>query len=123
MTETMTFGEAVRQLRLARGMTQPELAAKAEISKGMVSMVETGRRVPSWAMAKKMIGAVVVPRHVSLALLSVGGYTSRESRQDASLEIRAYLNALYAPENEIQDPPRVIEGYTGLPLPRTPERG
>ena len=42
----MTFGQRVRELRQARGLTQRELARKAGISYAYVSKLETGSMSP-----------------------------------------------------------------------------
>jgi transcriptional regulator with XRE-family HTH domain len=94
MAEPMSFGYAVRELRLAHDLTQPELAARAKVSKGMVSMVETGARTPSALMAQRLLQALTLPRHIFFALLSVGGYAPQEIQETASMEVRAYLNSL-----------------------------
>ena len=40
----MTTGERIRKIREKRGLTQEQLAKKAEISKGFLSDVENGKR-------------------------------------------------------------------------------
>src|SRR4051812_11197718 len=42
------FGGRLRELRTAKGWTQPELAEKAGMSKTGVADLEQGRRNPSW---------------------------------------------------------------------------
>jgi len=62
----MTFGERVRELRRARGLTQRNLAKKAGISYAYVSKLETGSMSP--------------PRHkVILSLAKMLGATDRET--------------------------------------------
>jgi transcriptional regulator with XRE-family HTH domain len=43
------FGKRLKELRIEAGMTQPELAEKADLSKGGVADIEQGRREPAWS--------------------------------------------------------------------------
>ena len=43
----MSFQENLRTLRLARGLTQPLLAEKADIEQSYLSKLENGRSKPS----------------------------------------------------------------------------
>ncbi len=62
----MTFGERVRELRQAKGLTQRDLAKKAGISYAYVSKLETGSMSP--------------PRHkVIRTLAKILGATDRET--------------------------------------------
>lgn len=46
------LGEAVRQLREKRGLTQERLAQDAGLTTGTVSLVERGRSNPSWGTVR-----------------------------------------------------------------------
>lgn len=51
------FGEKVRQLRRARGISQKGMAAALGVSAAYLSALEHGHRgPPSWAMVQKIIG-------------------------------------------------------------------
>lgn len=51
------FGDKLRRLRIARGVTQKEMAASIGVSSAYLSALEHGRRgVPSWTMIQKIIG-------------------------------------------------------------------
>lgn len=50
----MTFGERMRRARNAAGLTQPQLAARAECTQPRISQYESGARTPSLAMAAKI---------------------------------------------------------------------
>jgi transcriptional regulator with XRE-family HTH domain len=43
-TTRLRFARNLRQLRLMRGLSQEELAARAELSQTFLSQIETGRR-------------------------------------------------------------------------------
>lgn len=64
--EAVTFGQQVRELRQAKGLTQRELAKKAGISYAYVSKLETGTMSP--------------PRHKTIqALAKILGATEKET--------------------------------------------
>jgi transcriptional regulator with XRE-family HTH domain len=48
------LGEAVRQLREKRGITQERLAQDAGVTTGTVSLVERGRSNPSWGTLRAL---------------------------------------------------------------------
>jgi DNA-binding XRE family transcriptional regulator len=54
------FGKRLKALRLAAGMTQPELAQKAGPTKHAISILETGRQQPWWETACKLATAMGV---------------------------------------------------------------
>jgi transcriptional regulator with XRE-family HTH domain len=60
MMEDGQFGLQLKQLRQAAGLTQPQLAAKAGLSKAGVADLEQGRNDPSWATVTKLAAALGV---------------------------------------------------------------
>jgi transcriptional regulator with XRE-family HTH domain len=48
------LGEAVRQLREKRGITQERLAQDAGVTTGTVSLIERGRSNPAWGTIKAL---------------------------------------------------------------------
>jgi transcriptional regulator with XRE-family HTH domain len=54
------FGERVRSLRLARGLTQPELADASGVSTQWLKMIEAGRASPSFARISALADALEV---------------------------------------------------------------
>jgi transcriptional regulator with XRE-family HTH domain len=51
------FGEKLRQLRRAKGVSQKEMAAALGVSAAYLSALEHGHRgAPSWPMVQKVIG-------------------------------------------------------------------
>lgn len=55
------LGEAVRQLREQRGLTQERLAQDAGLTTGTVSLLERGQSNPSWGTMKAIAAALDVP--------------------------------------------------------------
>lgn len=97
----MTFGDQLRRLRLARNMTQAELAGQ-ELSVSYISLLESNRRQPTpqtVAVLAKALGcepavlegraadgaapAVVTIRHADLSLLHGQSTAARDGYQDA----------------------------------------
>ncbi len=52
------LGEAVRQLRQKRGMTQEDLAHGAGITTGTLSLIERGHANPTWGTVKGIVHAL-----------------------------------------------------------------
>ena len=51
------FGERLRELRRAKGVSQKQMAASLGVSAAYLSALEHGKRgMPSWAMVQKIIG-------------------------------------------------------------------
>lgn len=55
------FGQAVRQLRSARGWSQEDLAAEASLNRTYLGEVERGSVSPSLQTAAKLAAALQVP--------------------------------------------------------------
>jgi DNA-binding XRE family transcriptional regulator len=54
------LGKAVRQLRVKRRLTQEDLAHKAEITTGTLSLIERGQANPTWATTKAIASSMSV---------------------------------------------------------------
>lgn len=52
------LNEKIRQLRMERGITQKELAARLRMSASAVGMYEQGRRVPDSRMLRRIASAL-----------------------------------------------------------------
>ena len=55
------FGQAVRQLREARGWSQERLAGRAELNRSYMGEIERATAMPSLATAAKLAQALDVP--------------------------------------------------------------
>ncbi len=51
----MEIGEKIKELRIERGLTQEELADRAELSKGFISQVERDLTSPSIATLEDIV--------------------------------------------------------------------
>jgi len=54
------LGEAVRQLRVERGITQEDLAHDAQITTSTLSVIERGASNPGWATVRRIARALDV---------------------------------------------------------------
>jgi transcriptional regulator with XRE-family HTH domain len=54
------LGEAIRQLRAKRGLTQEDLAHQADITTGTLSLIERGQANPTWSTIKGIAVALDV---------------------------------------------------------------
>jgi transcriptional regulator with XRE-family HTH domain len=54
------FASRLKELRTSKGMTQPELAEKAGLTKAGIANLEQGRREPSWSTVVALCHALGV---------------------------------------------------------------
>jgi len=64
----MDIGKAVRECRTRRGLTQKELAAGSGLDPSYVSLIESGRRVPSLDVLTRIAEYVAVPVYLLVLL-------------------------------------------------------
>lgn len=65
----MTFGRALRLVRLASNLTHEELAAKTKISASYISQLENDQKNPSLAMMRKLALGLGVPLSVIVMMM------------------------------------------------------
>lgn len=56
MTEPRTFGDAVRDLREARGLSQSKLADRSDLTQSYISMIESRQR--GWRPSRNVVRAI-----------------------------------------------------------------
>ncbi len=54
------FGARLKELRESQGLTQPDLAGRAGLTKAGIANLEQGRREPSWATVQALAAALGV---------------------------------------------------------------
>ena len=96
------LGEGIKNLRMAQGMTQEELAKRINVSKATVSAYENGSRLPSYGVLIKLSQLFHVSTDSLLGVgtkqfLDVTGITPRQ--QNTLCEIIAAYRALNKNEN------------------------
>ncbi len=70
------FGALLRGLRGARGLSQAQLAGRAEVSPRHLSFLETGRAVPSREMVLALADALELPLRGRNDLLAAAGFAA-----------------------------------------------
>ncbi len=55
------LGQAIRQLRTERKLSQEELGHLAEIHPTWISHIESGRANPAWGTVRRLVGVFEVP--------------------------------------------------------------
>jgi transcriptional regulator with XRE-family HTH domain len=67
------LGEAIRQLRKKRGMTQEDLAHAAGITTGTLSLIERGHANPTWGTVRALASAL------ESSMKELGGLSERSA--------------------------------------------
>lgn len=101
------FGNNIARLRTQAGMTQRDLAAKLEISKGTVGAWETKDTLPDYPKIQKLAELFDVP----VQLLFSVYYPSRDDENFASTELRIYGKIAAGTPIDME------EGDYGFPCP------
>jgi transcriptional regulator with XRE-family HTH domain len=96
----MNIGKAVRICRAARGLSQRELAEKAEFSSAYISLIEQGKREPSLSGIKKLSNALSLPHDLLILLALEGGETDKASIVKVEELARHFLNLVISAEEQ-----------------------
>ncbi len=89
MDDATRLGTRVREVRLARGMTQERLAEAADVSGAYVAQIEGGKAVPSIAALARIASALAVPISSLVAALDA-------AQESEEADLRAQVVALLA---------------------------
>src|SRR5690606_1520698 len=93
MTDTM-YPALLRYWRNARGMSQLDLAAAADVSPKHVSFLETGRSTPSREMVLRLASTLGLPLRDQNAMLTAAGFSPAFADVDAARHDPAIQRAL-----------------------------
>jgi transcriptional regulator with XRE-family HTH domain len=80
----MDYGRAIRIVRAAKGLSQKELAELTGLNGTYISMIESGRRVPSTEALESIAKAMKVPFYLIALLGSDAEDLQGISREHAS---------------------------------------
>jgi transcriptional regulator with XRE-family HTH domain len=94
----IALGKAIRTLRTAKGLSQKELARRAEITPSFLSQVENDQKQASFTLLSRISAAMnVVPEVIIWESLEMPGNLSSDDRRICeiakSIARRAYENA------------------------------
>jgi len=80
----MDFAKALRTARAARGLSQKQLAALADLDSSFISLLESGQRTPSTATLEAISKVLEVPMYIIMLLASepkdLRGLPQKEAR-------------------------------------------
>jgi transcriptional regulator with XRE-family HTH domain len=85
MANPSWFGPRLKQLREQPGLTQPELAERAQLSKGGVADLEQGRRKPTWETVLALCAARGVSPRSSWSPRSITNRPAAADRRSSPL--------------------------------------
>ena len=88
-----SFGEALRQWRGQRRMSQLDLGLTANVSARHISFLETGRARPSQSMAMQLCETLEVPHAARNAFLGAAGFATAYRRRELSDGDMAHVRA------------------------------
>ena len=99
---TTGFGEQLKDWRGLRGLSQLDLAIRAEVSQRHISFIETGRSQPSREMVVHLGTILEVPPREQNVLLTAAGYAPRFSETpleelDAISEVLQFMLQAHMP--------------------------
>ena len=86
----MNYGRAIRTIRVARGLSQDELAESSGVSAGYVSLIESGKREPSTSVLERLSESLHAPMPI-VALLAAEGSELRGIDSDTASALGAIL--------------------------------
>lgn len=98
----MHLGPAIKFCRQQRNLTQPELARRAGISPSYLSVLEKGKRDPSFSMIEKIARALDVPLSLLIFVATDASEIQGLPTEVAEKLSAVTMNLLRAARNEHQ---------------------
>lgn len=119
----MDYAKAFRIVRSARGMSQKELAQRSHLDASYISLLESGRRVPSAATIEALGTALEIPVYL-LSLLASEKQDLRDiSEADAESLGRHLLNLVTSiPKAAVPNEPPADPDHEPHPVRAPPRR-
>lgn len=100
----MNIGRAIRFCRQQKGLTQPQLAARAQLSPSYVSVLEQGKRDPSLSSVDQIARGLGIPVSVLLFVAAEPGEVERLSAELHEKLAAATMRLLQASHDDEQRP-------------------
>ncbi|MCC0707302.1 helix-turn-helix domain-containing protein [Clostridioides sp. ES-S-0190-01] len=83
----MAIGEDIKKLRKSKGLTQQELAEKANISKNAIYNYENNKSIPNAKILKKIMNALeVVPDEITIDIKGLEEFFNKINNINSELE-------------------------------------
>lgn len=93
----MNYSRALRTCRAARGLHQQDLAHATGLTKGHISLIESGKRSPSSATLTKLCAALHIPQHLFVLLAADPEDLQERPTEEVSLLAMSLLEILTSP--------------------------
>ncbi len=116
--DAATLGARLRRLRQLRGVTVERLASQVDLSKGYISLVESGKRDPHWGTLMRILHAL---DETLCAFLTRGGEFSPSTGEIRFGREHLLLVAGAEPDEWGEVPDADVEGYTWILTPYRPD--
>ena len=81
----MTIGENIRKIRIDKGLTQRDLAAKLQITQQSIAQYENGKRIPKLSTVRKIANALNVSLN-EIITDNWNAFTTNEISKDFSYQ-------------------------------------
>lgn len=98
----MNLGNAIRLCRAQRNLTQAELARRAKISESYLSLLEQGRRDPTFSTLTRIAKGLETPMSLLIFLAADSGELESLSEEVRDKLSAAIVNLLKVSANESQ---------------------
>lgn len=96
------IGQRIKEIRLSLGYNQQKFADCIEVSKSMVSYLESGKKTPSRETVSKISNLANVPSDYIMGLSDINRVETAES-SDVMLELEHYLNKVEKFDEETKE--------------------
>ena len=97
MNNNFSTGSRIRELRMHSGMSQEQIALKAEITTAYLGMIERGEKNPTVIIVEKICNALAV----SLAEFFSPSYKPHSEMDETTLQILQQLNGKSTEEKQV----------------------
>lgn len=80
----LPFGEALRRVRLAAGLSQEQLGLEAGVQRNFISLIETGQNQPTISTIAKLAGALGLKASELVAEAEHEGHSKRKTHRPSA---------------------------------------
>lgn len=87
------IGSVLRKFRISKGLKQADVANTSGVGQPYLSLIESGKKIPTNPTINKIAKAIEVPFSVVI-WMSVGEEDVPKEKQEAFLKIKPYFDSL-----------------------------